>query len=145
MKKKTVIYLIVFVIAIVAISIFLNTRANNQQSSATNETTEGSKAILEVSENNFENEVIKSNKKVLVDFYAIWCMPCRVLKPRINEIAVEHNEIKVVKVDVDKAPNLSNKYGIVSIPTVVIFENGEEINRVVGAVTKEKILEICGI
>lgn len=144
-KVKAVIYLILFVIVIVGISIFLNYRSNMPKQNLSNVVTTGEKVILEVDEENFESEVLKSDKKVLVDFFATWCAPCRVVKPRINEIATENPELKVVEVDVDKCKNLAEKYGVYSIPTLVVIENGEEINRVVGAVDKEKILELCSI
>ncbi len=144
-KTKTIIYLIFFVIAIVGISVFLNYKSKMPKETITDTSLAETKRIIEISENDFEKEVLQSSKKVLVDFYATWCMPCRTIKPRVSEIANEHEEIKVVEIDVDKAPILSNKYGIVSIPTLVVFENGKEVNRVIGAVEKEKILEICGI
>ena len=145
-KVKAVIYLILFVIAIVGISIFLNYRSNiPKQQNVTNIVDNEENIIIEVNENNFENEVIKSNKKVLIDFYANWCTPCKVIKPKIREVAKENQELKVVEVNVDKCENLATKYGVYSIPTLVVIENGKEINRVIGAVEKGKILEICGM
>ena len=145
-KTKAVIYLIIFVVAIVGISIFLNYRSKTSKQIDANEVSQmPDSRIIEVSEQTFNDEVIKSSKKVLIDFYATWCMPCRIIKPRINEVANEYTEVKFVSIDVDKAPNLSEKYGIHSIPTLVVIEDGKEVNRVVGAVEKDKIIEILGI
>ena len=146
-KIKGVVYLIIFVIAIVGISIFLNYQSRDSKRDVTNQeqSTDIQSYITEVSEQTFENEVLQSDKKVLIDFYATWCMPCRTIKPSINEVAKEHPEIKVVSIDVDKAPNISNQYGIYSLPTLVVLEAGNEVNRVVGAIPKKNIVEILGL
>ena len=148
-KTKGVIYLIIFVIAIVSISVFLNyqnkLRKQDEISKQQNDSTNTQSYVTEVNDQTFETEVLKSNKKVLVDFYATWCGPCSIIKPRINAVAKEHPEIKVVSVDVDNAPNLSDKYGIYSIPTLVVIEGGNEVNRAVGAIEKDKIVEILGL
>lgn len=90
-------------------------------------------AVAEVTDVDFESEVLKSSQPVLVDFWAPWCGPCRQLAPLINQIAEEnHGNLKVVKVNTDDSPNASMKYGITSIPTVVFFKGGEEVNRYVG-------------
>ena len=141
-RTKTLLYIAIFIIVIGTIGMILM-RIKVQPKSEINQLEQAE--ILEVGEDTFEAEVLQSTKKVLVDFYATWCGPCRILKPTIMEFAKEHEEVKVVEVDVDKAQNLSNKYGVISIPTVVIIENGKEINRVVGAVSKEKLMEICGL
>ena len=92
---------------------------------------------------NFEAEVLNSEQTVLVDFWAIWCAPCMMLGPVIAEIAQElSGKVKVGKVNVDEQPELSGKYGISSIPTLLVFRNGEIVNASVGLKAKEHILEM---
>ena len=99
--------------------------------------------VLDIELSNFETEVIKSEKKVLIDFYADWCGPCQKLSPIVDKFAEEHSEIKVVRIDIDAQEDLADRYNIRSIPTLVVIENGEEINRVIGLVSEEKIIELC--
>jgi thioredoxin 1 len=99
-------------------------------------------AVTVLNSKNFENEVLKSDKPVLVDFWAVWCGPCKMLSPVVDEIADEHPEIKVCKVNVDDEAELSVKYGIQAIPTLMVFENGELKNRSVGVIPKEDILKL---
>ena len=96
-------------------------------------------AIL-VNKNNFQEEVLNSDKPVLVDFWAPWCGPCRMVLPIIEEIAEENDDIKVVKVNVDEDPELANQYGVMTIPTLYVFKNGEAVNHRSGAMPKEQIL-----
>lgn len=84
-------------------------------------------------------EVLASAPVVLVDFWAVWCGPCKMLAPVVEQIANEHSEIKVGKVNVDDEPELAAKYGISSIPTIIVFKNGEAANRSVGFVAKERL------
>ena len=98
--------------------------------------------VLNITSNNFEEEVLKSDTTVLVDFYADWCGPCKMLSPIIDSVAMENKNIKVVKVNVDDAQDLAIKYQVMSIPTVVIIKNGQEVNRSVGLVNKSKIEEL---
>lgn len=98
-------------------------------------------AIIKLNANNYD-EVIKNNSVVLVDFYADWCGPCKMLAPVIEEIASEHSEITVGKVNVDEAPELAMKYGIVSIPTLIALKNGEVSAMKVGYCQKEAIVEM---
>ena len=98
--------------------------------------------VLKVTSNNFEEEVIKCEKTVLVDFYADWCGPCKMLSPIIDEIAKENPDIKVVKVNVDDAQDLAMKYQVMSIPTLVIIKNGQQINKSVGLRDKEEIINM---
>ena len=91
---------------------------------------------------NFEEEVLKSEVPVLVDFWATWCGPCQALSPIVEEVAGEVSGVKVGKVDVDDQDKLARKYKIFSIPTLLVFKNGEVAERSVGAVPKEKILEM---
>ena len=98
--------------------------------------------IIKVNSQNFEEEVIKSEKPVLIDFYADWCGPCKMLLPIIDEIAEENSEIKVVKVNVDDSQDLAMKYQVMSIPTLVVIKNGEEANRSVGLIDKSQVLNL---
>lgn len=94
----------------------------------------------EITKLNFESEVLKSDKPVLVDFWAIWCGPCRMIAPFIKEIAEEYDEIKVCKLNVDVSPEIAVKYGIESIPTLILFKNGKAEKKLVGYMTKEEIV-----
>lgn len=94
---------------------------------------------ITLTESNFEAEVLKSDKPVLVDFWAAWCGPCKMLAPTIEQIAAENDTIKVGKVNVDDEPDLAQKYGIVSIPTVILFKNGEPVKTSTGFVPKESL------
>lgn len=98
--------------------------------------------LLHFTSENFEEEVIKSEKTVLIDFWATWCGPCRMLSPIIDEIAEEVNEnVKVGKVNVDEEQDLAMEFGVMSIPTLVIMKNGKEIRRMVGVQEKQTILD----
>lgn len=97
-------------------------------------------AEVKITKENFENEVIKSDIPVLVDFWAAWCGPCRMLAPIIDDIAKEYEgSVKVGKVNVDEEQELAIQYGIASIPTVVLFKNGEIVNKSIGFGSKEQI------
>ncbi len=98
--------------------------------------------VLHLTQQNFEEEVLKSEIPVLVDFWAPWCGPCKMLAPVIEEIATEVDGFKVAKVNVDDEVGLARKYGIQSIPTLIVLENGEEKSRSLGVVSKEQILEL---
>jgi thioredoxin 1 len=99
-------------------------------------------AAVKVTVANFEEEVLKSDKPVLVDFWAAWCGPCQMVGPVVEEIAEENPDLKVCKIDVDASPELAQKYGVMSIPTLVAIKNGVETNRTMGAQPKETILSI---
>ena len=98
--------------------------------------------ITNITKENFEAEVLKSEKPVLVDFWAAWCGPCKMIGPVIEEIADEHPEIKVCKINVDEEGELSIKYGVMSIPTLMIFKNGEAVQTAIGYRPKEEIEEL---
>ena len=96
-------------------------------------------ASIEITVENFEQEVLKSDKPVLVDFWAVWCGPCSMLSPIVEEVADEHPEIKVGKVNTDEQPSLAQKFGISSIPALLLFKGGELVGTSVGAVPKEQV------
>lgn len=98
--------------------------------------------ILKVNSSNFEAEVLKCEKTVLIDFFADWCGPCKMVAPIVEQIASENNDIKVVKVNVDDAQDLAFEFGVMSIPTLVVIKNGKEVNRMVGFGDKSEILGI---
>ncbi|MCR4745010.1 MAG: thioredoxin [Lachnospiraceae bacterium] len=99
-------------------------------------------AAVVITEANFEEEVLKSDKTVLVDFWASWCGPCKMLSPIVDEIADENSSIKVGKVNVDEEGDLAGKYNIMSIPTLLIFKDGKLVNQSVGVVPKQAILDM---
>ena len=101
-----------------------------------------SQFVNEFTDANFENDVSNSDKPVLVDFWATWCGPCKAIAPIVEEIAEEYNgKVKVGKVDVDQNQNSAMKFGVRSIPTLLIIKNGEVINQIVGAVPKNEITD----
>ena len=100
-------------------------------------------SMLTLEEKNFEEEVLKTDKKVLVDFYADWCGPCKMMLPVIDDIAKElDGKVKVGKVNVDNNQELAIQYDVMSIPTIMVFENGKAIKTFVGVTDKQEILEV---
>lgn len=99
-------------------------------------------SVLKITKDNFVQEVLNSDKPVLVDFWASWCGPCRMVGPIIDEIAEERSDVKVCKVNVDEEPELASQFRVMSIPTLLVFKNGEIINQSLGAKPKAQILEL---
>jgi len=97
-------------------------------------------STLKITSENFEKEVLNSDKPVVVDFYADWCGPCKMMAPVIDKLADENENIKVCKVNVDDNQDLAVKYGIMSIPTIIIFKNKEVSKKFVGVTSKQEIL-----
>lgn len=98
-------------------------------------------STLKITSENFEKEVLSSDKPVVVDFYADWCGPCKMMAPVIDELASENQNIKVGKVNVDDNQNLAVNYGIMSIPTIIIFKNGDVAKKFVGFTSKQEIVK----
>lgn len=164
MKKKIiwVIVLLLFVIAIVVASIYINKKgqeyiqdsqtgnmlnaddsAGTTEENTINENEEAEHiTVIEVTDETFEEEVLNSDKPVLIDFYANWCVPCRMFSPIVEEVAQENSNIKVVKVNVDESQEITTKYQVMSMPTLVVLENGTEVTRSIGIISKSEILDM---
>ena len=99
-------------------------------------------AVITLTADNFEQEVLRSDRPVLVDVWASWCGPCQALAPTVDEVAEEQSEVKVGKVNVDEQPELARQYRILSIPTLLLFKDGELARREVGGRSKEELLEL---
>lgn len=99
-------------------------------------------SVLTINQRNFSDEVVRSDRPVLLDFWAPWCGPCRMVGPILDEIAQERADIKVGKVNIDEQPELAGRFGVMSIPTMVVLKNGKVVNQAVGARPKSQILAL---
>ena len=99
-------------------------------------------SAMQVNKNNFQDEVLNSDKPVLVDFWASWCGPCRMVAPILEEIAAERSDVKVCKINVDEEPELASRYKVMSIPTLLVVKEGQVVNQAVGARPKSQILSL---
>ena len=100
------------------------------------------KSVLNINRDNFEREVMESKQPVLLDFYAPWCGPCRMVAPAMEEIANEREDIKVGKVDIEDQKELADRFGVLSVPALVVMKDGKIINRAIGARPKQDILSL---
>ena len=150
MKDKILVIILVisFIAILFGINKLLKKQENRMESNTIPKETidqnikEDNMSVFNVNDNNFEEEVLKSEKPVLVDFYADWCGPCKMLSPIVDQVAEENDTIKVCRINVDENEEMAVEYGILSIPTLVVIKNGEETGRTVGVVDKSEILEI---
>ena len=101
-------------------------------------------AVVTITKENIEQEVLQSAKPVLLDFWASWCGPCRMLSPVVDEVAEERTDVKVGKVNVDEQPELAGQFGVMSIPTLLVFEQGKLVRQAVGARPKASVLDLLG-
>ena len=99
-------------------------------------------SVVNITQVNFQEEVLKADRPVLLDFWASWCGPCRMVAPVVEEIAAERPDIKVGKVNVDEQPELAGRFGVMSIPTLVVMKDGKAVNQAVGARPKSQILAL---
>ena len=149
MGKKIIyiVLIIIFIISLIFINFILQKETQNALSEGGKEILQSEKEnnniqILKITEENFESEVLQSDKTVLIDFYADWCGPCKVLSPIVKEFASENPDIKVVKVNVDEAQNLAINYEVMSIPTLVVIKDGKEVNRRIGVINKTDLMSL---
>ena len=101
-------------------------------------------AVITITKENFAQEVLQSEKPVLLDFWASWCGPCRMLSPVVDEVAEERTDVKVGKVNVDEQPELAAEFGVMSIPALLVFEQGKLVRQAVGARPKASVLDLLG-
>ncbi len=144
MKNKII--LIVLIVAFIGIMLLLNNVLQNETNKVSSQDIiikeEEKVMIIQVNNENFQTEVLNSEKTVLIDFYADWCGPCKMLSRVVEQFASENENIKVVKINVDDEQDLAINYGVMSIPTLVVIKNGQEVNRSVGLVSKDDILNL---
>ena len=147
-KITIIILIIVFLVLLIGLNFFMKEETNNKlnvndtqiNQNINNENKEENKVnILKVTGKNFEEEVLKSEKPVLIDFYAEWCGPCKMMAPIIEKVAENNEEVKVVKINVDEAQDIAMKYQIMSIPTLVVIKDGKESKRTVGLMSQADI------
>ncbi len=98
-------------------------------------------AVNEVNDTNFQAEVLESDKPVLVDFWAPWCGPCRIVAPHLEELAGEREDLRIVKLNVDENPQVSSQYNVMSIPTLLLFKHGQVAHQIIGALPKNRLVQ----
>lgn len=144
MKNKII--LIVLIVAFIGIMLLLNNVLKNEtdkkissENVVSDNQEEVKEMVIKVNSENFETEVLNSEKTVLIDFYADWCGPCKMLSPIVEQVASENTNVKVVKINIDDEQDLAIDYGVMSIPTLVVIKNGQEADRVAGVVPKSQV------
>ena len=145
MKNKIliVIAIILFIMGMVVLSNYLNNIDKVEVENKDENIVEENKVeIQKVTSRNFEEEVLNSEKTVVIDFYADWCGPCKAYSPIVEAFAAENEDIKVVKINVDDSEDLAIKYNAMSIPTTVVIKNGKEVNRAIGIISKSNLTEL---
>lgn len=159
MKDKVliIVLIIIFAVLLIASSTFLQKEEGKKISKSGNNIVEENLSnsnnniveeksmtgnVLEITSENFEKEVLESDKKVLIDFYADWCGPCKMLSPIIEEVSGEEANVKFVKLNIDQAEDIAIDYQVMSIPTLVVMENGKEVNRSVGLIDKDQVKDL---
>ena len=98
--------------------------------------------MIELTGETFDAEVLEADRLVIVDFWATWCTPCRMLTPILEEVAEKHPEFKICKINVDEAQEIAERYGVMSMPILIFFENGEIVDESIGLISKEQLLEL---
>ena len=98
--------------------------------------------MIELTGETFDAEVLEADRLVIVDFWSTWCTPCRMLTPILEEVAEEHPEFKICKINVDEAQEIAERYGVMSLPILIFFENGEIVDESIGLISKEQLLEL---
>lgn len=149
-KIKIIILILIFLIMLIGIKMLMDYQSKISLKNAEEPSNVISNAqimeenivensVLEVTGENFENEVLKSTKTVLVDFYADWCGPCQVLSPIVDAFAKSNLDTKVVRINIDNAEKLAIEYGVMSIPTLVVIKDGKEVKRSVGLISQSEV------
>ena len=149
-KVEVIVLFLILILCIIGISYFLNKETEkrfgssntviNQDEEVVTDNVESK--VIAVTNETFENEVLDSNQKVVIDFYADWCGPCKVFSPIFEKVSQELGDVKFVRVNVDEEPELANKYMAYSIPYIVVIENGEEVNSHTGLVDEEALKQL---
>ena len=144
-KFKIIFLVLVFVLLLVLVGKFVSSKtAEKINSTDLKKTTDSAmeEGVIELTDETFDQVVQGTDKKVLVDFYATWCGPCKMLSPILDEVASETPDVIFARVDVDVCEELANRYRIQAMPTLVVIQNGKEINRSVGLIEKEMVIDL---
>lgn len=148
-KVSFIMLIIIFIISLIFISKTLQKESEKKLASSNEkvqyQNEENKTNILNVTSENFESEVLQSDKTVLIDFYADWCGPCKILSPIVEEVAKENADVKVVKINVDSEQEIAMEYKVMSIPTLAVIKDGKEINRAIGVIEKSEILTLLNM
>ena len=149
-KVEVIVLFLILILCIIGISYFLNKETEkrfgssntviNQDEEVVTDNVESK--VIAVTNETFKNEVLDSNQKVIIDFYADWCGPCKVFSPIFEKVSQELEDVKFVRVNVDEEPELANKYMAYSIPYIVVIENGEVVNSHTGLVDEEALKQL---